>query len=157
MGICRAFVGCLLAALGVVMGCGDDGSSSVAGGGGAGGASGTGSTTSSTSTGAGTGEGGAAVVGEMTHCEPTAFRCFWATGLFGCAEYSQADAATYQPLCEDGGTWQSGHCTETGALGACLPMNYCNGMGIGFVYDAAMVADAQGSCESVGGTWEPGP
>ncbi len=135
--------------------CGDD--SSSAGGASAGGAAAGGNGAGGQPT--GDGGGGGALIGDFTHCDPPAFHCNWVTGFYDCAEYSQADVASYQPLCEDaGGTWASGHCDETGAVGACLPTGYCMGMGIGYLYDAAQLADAQESCSSTGGVWEdPAP
>lgn len=145
----------ILCALALV-GCGDDSTGAGAGPAGGGGPGGSGAGGDP----AGDGGGGSSpVIGALTHCEPPAFHCNWPTGFYGCAEYAEVDMASYQPLCEDGGgTWASGHCDETGAIGACLPLNYCMGMGIGFLYDAAQLADAQESCSSTGGTWEePAP
>lgn len=120
-------------------------SSGSSGSGGGGGSGGSGSTTTTT--------GGA--FGALTHCSDPMFHCLWPQGLFSCAEYSQADAASYEKICKDGGgKWAAGYCDETGAVGQCLPMNYCMGMGIGFVTDATQEATAQQSCKDTGGTWQ---
>lgn len=154
MGFYRNLAGWLLLSSSIVVGCGDSGS----GGNGSGGSAPTGGSGSGGEP-AGDGGSGGAVIGALTHCDPPAFHCNWATGFYACAEYSNADVASYQPLCEDGGgTWASGHCDETGVIGACLPLNYCMGMGIGYLEDAGQLTDAQESCSSTGGTWEePAP
>jgi hypothetical protein len=148
----RNFGAVYMVAIGIMAGCGDDSGAGGSGAEGSGGAADGGGNTG----GQATGDGGSnAVIGALTHCEPSAFHCNGNGSFYACAEYAQADAASYEPLCVDGGgTWAAGYCDETGAIGACLPLNYCMGMGIGFLYDAAQLADAQESCSSTGGTWE---
>lgn len=140
-----------------MFGCGDD--SSGAGAEAAGGSPAAGGAGSGGQPAGDGGGGGEPVIGALTHCEPTAFHCIWPSSFDGCTEYSEADAATYEPLCIDGdGAWASGFCDETGVVGACLPNMYCMGMGIFFLENAAQLADAQESCSSTGGTWqEPAP
>lgn len=101
------------------------------------------------------GAGDETPIGALTHCDKPAFHCLWPATIFHCAEYSSADASTYESLCtQGGGTWKSSHCPETDVLGQCLAMNYCKGMGIGFHSDAATLDDAKQSCKDTGGTWQ---
>lgn len=131
------------------------GSDTDGGGGGGGGGGDDGSTTtgsSSTST-----TGGAVCGSDLDHCSEGLFHCINdAASFFTCAEYAAVDAATFETICTDGGgTWAAGCCDEAGALGQCLPVNACQGMGIGFEY--ADAAGAEESCRSTGGTWSVAP
>lgn len=101
------------------------------------------------------GTGGEVQIGALTHCDAPAFHCIWPSTLFKCAEYSSADASSYESLCKQGGgKWSAGYCSETGVVGQCLALNHCKGMGIGFHGDAATEADAKQSCADTGGTWQ---
>lgn len=141
----------LTAAVGGVLSACDSSDSSgggggAGGGGAAGGAGGAGGGTTSTTGGS---------FGALTHCAEPAYHCKYPSGLFSCAEYSDADSATYEDICNNAaGTWSAGYCDETGAVGQCLPLNYCMGMGIGFATDASVAADAEQSCKDTGGTWQ---
>lgn len=119
------------------------------------GAGGGATTTTTTTSAGGGGSTTSTSAGSFTHCPGSPNHCIWAGQLFACAEYGEADAATYEGLCKDGGgTWSAGGCDETGVLGVCLANGYCAGMGIGFVTDAAQLAAAKESCASTGGTWQ---
>src|SRR5687767_9160535 len=90
----------LLSSVTMLVACGDDTSD----GGAAGGAGGDGGGDSSTSAGDGStsGAGGSAECGTaVTHCSP-AFHCVYQdVAFFSCAEYSAADAASYETICND--------------------------------------------------------
>jgi hypothetical protein len=127
--------------------CGDDTGSTGAGGGGTGGGGTTSGATGATTT------GGAECGADLLHCDAGLFHCInGGVSFFTCSEYSSADAATYEPICNDGGgTWAEGCCDGVSALGQCVPSRPCTGMGIGFEY--ADAAGAEESCRSTGGTW----